>query len=783
MRKLGFIIIFISSSIISLAHSDSISVNHYTINLEITDFTNKIIDGNTVLNMESKVNNLEIICLDLLALEIDSIIIATQNNPVYTYNDTLIRIFPEQSFNQNDNFEITVYYHGSPVVDPSGWGGFYFSGENAYNLGVGFEDVPHNYGRVWFPCIDDFVDRATYQCNITVLENHAAVCGGELVNIIDEGNGKLTYQWSLTDNIPTYLASVAVGEYVQVLDTFDGINGQIPIQIFTTPSDSMNAVNSFQNLKNYLQVFEEKFGAYAWQRVGYVGVPFNSGAMEHATNIAMPNFCINGNLSYEDLFSHELAHSWFGNLVTCQTAGDMWLNEGWASYSESVFRDAFYGRKNMQDYRRSMHAEVIRYAHIEDGGFLPLYDMPIDRTYSTTVYDKGDEVAHTLRCYLGDELFFAGVTAYLNEFAFSDASSYDFRDFLSNHTSVDLTDFFNDWVFTGGFPHYSIDSVLTTPATNGFNVEVFVKQKLRGRDTYLNANVVPITFINQDYSDTTVYMYFSGEFASESFNIDFDPKYIFCDFYEQVADASVKDYRFIKNTNIHTLGRQYIRLRVSPFDENIDSVFMHVTHNWVAPDSFKVDKPGIVLANNRYWTIEGDFPETCGFKGEFTYSNLESSGVNGYLDNEFITNDLDSLLIMYRPNRASDWEIVEAENITIMKRFIVENLQPGEYALAIKDWNEYVSNKEIQTLQNENIIIYPNPFREGFYILINNLQAVYTQAVVKDLNGKTIDTFRVSDITDNYYTLSENLSKGIYFISFYNEQGVLLETKKLLFQN
>jgi len=782
MKKFTIASFFLIFSLFSFAHSDTISVNNYTINLEITDFTNKIISGNTVLNIMSKVDNLEIICLDLLALEIDSILITGQNNPDFTYNDTLIRIMPEQSFNQNDNFEVTVYYHGSPVIDPSTWGGFYFSGERAYNLGVGFEDVPHNYGRVWFPCIDDFIDRATYNCNITVLEHHTAVCGGELVNIIDNENGKLTYQWSLSDNIPTYLASVAVGEYVQVLDTFNGLNGEIPIQIFVNPNDSINAVNSFQNLKSYLQVFEEKYGPYAWQRVGYVGVPFNSGAMEHATNIAMPNVCINGNLTYEDLFSHELAHSWFGNLVTCRNAGDMWLNEGWASYSESVFREAFYGRKNMNDYRRDMHAEVIRYAHIEDGGFLPLYNMPIDRTYSTTVYDKGDMIAHTLRCYLGDELFFTAISAYLSEFAFYDVSSYDFRDFLSNYTGIDLTDFFNDWVFTGGFPHYDIDSVITTPATNGYTAEIFVKQKLRGRDTYLNANVVPITFMNQDYSDTTVYMYFSGQSASETFNIDFDPKFIFCDFYEQIAIAAIKDYKFIQNTNTHSLNREYIRLRVYPFDDNIDSVFMHVTHNWVAPDSFKVDKPGIILANNRFWTIQGDFHETCGYKGEFIYNDLESAATTGYLDNDFITNELDSLIMMYRPNKASDWEIVEAENITVMKRFIVEDLKAGEYALAIKDWNQYVSNKKLKISENQNIIIYPNPFSDAFKILINNELLNYHNVIIKDINGKNIDILQIQENNEIYYSFNENINSGMYFLSFYNKDGVLLETKKLLYQ-
>lgn len=779
MKNFSLFVIFSCITFTSLfAHSDTLDVMHYSINLNITDFENDFIEGYTTLEIKSKVNNLNTICLDLLMLEVDSIEIAGQDNPSYAYNDTLMRITPQQSFNINDEFQLTVYYHGNPVVDPSGWGGFYFSGQYAYNLGVGFEDVPHNYGRVWYPCVDDFVDRATYDFFITVLDSHRAVCGGVLENIVDNGNGTLTYHWALTDNIPTYLSSVAVGEYVQVLDTFYGINGAIPIELNVTPGDSLLAVSSFQNLKNYLQVFEDKFGAYRWQRVGYVGVPFNSGAMEHATNIAIPNFSITGNLSYEDLFSHELAHHWFGDLVTCQDAGDMWLNEGWASYSESVFRDAFYGRKNMQDYRRGMHAEVLRYAHIEDNGFLPLYNMPLDRTYSTTVYDKGDDVAHTLRCYLGDETFFDAINAYLDTYAFENASSYDFRDFLTNNTGIDLTDFFNDWVFTGGFPHYAIDSVHLMPEGSEYTVDVFVKQQLRGRDTYLSANVVPITFMAADYSDTTVYMYFSDITANEMFTINFEPKFVFCDFYEQVADATVDEYRFLKNTSTVNLAKEYIRIKATSIDESIDSIFIHITHNWAAPDPFTEDIPGLILANHRFWTIQGDFPENCSFRGEFIYSNLETSGMTGYLDNEFITNDLDSIYLMYRPNRHENWQFIEATNSTIMKRITVEYLQAGEYALAIKDWDQYIS--VAQNSLEQKIRIFPNPSSSIFTIYLANNN--FSFANIINIYGETVDKISLTNHTETQWKINKQLPQGLYFMVFYNKSGTIVETKKILYQ-
>ncbi|HRD38377.1 MAG TPA: peptidase M1, partial [Bacteroidia bacterium] len=85
----------------------------------------------------------------------------------YTYNDTVIKVNLPASYNTTDTLNLNVFYHGKPQGDPSGWGGFYFSGNYAFNLGVGFGAKPHNYGRVWFPCFDNFVEKSLYDFNIT----------------------------------------------------------------------------------------------------------------------------------------------------------------------------------------------------------------------------------------------------------------------------------------------------------------------------------------------------------------------------------------------------------------------------------------------------------------------------------------------------------------------------------------------------------------------------------------------------------------------------------------
>ena len=158
-------------------------------------------------------------------------------------------------------------------------------------MGVGLNTQPHSFGKVWYPCIDEFTDKAYYDYYITVKNDKKAVCGGTLMSVNNNGNNTSTYHWKLHAEIPAYTSSVAVGNYVAVKDTFNGITGKIPIQIYVPASDTNHAKASFINLKNILSIFESRFGPYLWERVGYVGVPFNAGAMEHATNISFRFIC------------------------------------------------------------------------------------------------------------------------------------------------------------------------------------------------------------------------------------------------------------------------------------------------------------------------------------------------------------------------------------------------------------------------------------------------------------------------------------------------------------
>ena len=325
--KLFFLIIFMnvcvfigSSTVKSQTkylHSDSINVLSYNINLEITDFTGNSIKGYTRLIIVPKIDNLDMVTLDLLHLNVDSVFLGFGPVINYTYNDTLLHIPLFTPASLSDTLLVNIYYHGVPVVDPTGWGGFYFQSNVAFNLGVGMGDYPHCYGRVWFPCVDDFIERAKYDFYITVTSDKMAVCGGLLQSVVyNTDSTKATYNWRLNNEIPSYLASVAVGKFECVSFSYPGLLDTIPVNIYTRPSDTTNAIHSFTNIISALQIFESRFGPFRWPRAGYVEVPFAGGSMEHATNIAYPQYAVDGSLIYELLYVHELSHNWFRNLVT-----------------------------------------------------------------------------------------------------------------------------------------------------------------------------------------------------------------------------------------------------------------------------------------------------------------------------------------------------------------------------------------------------------------------------------------------------------------------------------
>jgi aminopeptidase N len=209
--------------------SDSIDIKNIKLDLSFANFSAKTLYGKTTLSIESKLQNVVGIDLDLLKLTVDSVLFNNQQIS-FSYNDSVIGIRFPQSLNIHQNATIQVCYHGTPYQNPADFGGFYWNATYAFNIGVSFLANPPNYGKVWFPCFDNFVERSKFQFSITTDSTQAAFCNGILDSSSTNGNTKL-WHWSLHEEIPSYLAGIAVSDYQTLSDTVIGANGVIPIRL------------------------------------------------------------------------------------------------------------------------------------------------------------------------------------------------------------------------------------------------------------------------------------------------------------------------------------------------------------------------------------------------------------------------------------------------------------------------------------------------------------------------------------------------------------------------
>lgn len=741
--------------------SDSISIVHYAIHLDVRDFNTFVLKGHTRVTFKPLVNNISEIKLDLMGPAVDSVHDANGNLLTFTTAPLGFKVNLGATYNAGDSTAIDVFYHGTTVQDPT-FGGFYFNSTYAYNVGVSLDDIPHNYGKTWFPCFDNFTTRSTYDLFVNTLPNHDAACGGVFQSTTIQPDLSEIHHWKISQTIPSYLVSVAVSNYVFVNETFTNYqNNPIPVKLAAQAADTTNLKNSFVNLENAFDIFEGKFGPYRWDRVGYVLVPMTSGAMEHAMNIAFPRVAANGGLSWQSVMEHELSHHWWGDLVTCRTAEDMWINEGSAVYCEYVFTEELTGRSAYEATVRGNHKNLLQTCHIEDGGYWALSGVPQEHTYGTTTYTKGADMIHTLRAYLGDSLFFNGLAELLEQNKFSDMDAIEYRDDLSAITGVNLDNFFADWIFQGGWPHVSIDSLKVVPNGSQYNVTVHLKQKLVGRTTYGNQIPVTLTLRDANWNTFEKTIHSSGMNNTVTVTVPFLPTLGYLNRDELISHAVTATYSTFNTTGSKTLGHSNLILQIQNLS---DSVFVVVEHNWAAPDPVQDWSSGYLISPQRYWRIDGIWDATFNSNATFRYSG-QTSGSIAYLDHLLITGSEDSIVLLYRPNRSVDWY----EYPTYTKNMgnvndktgtlNVTNLQKGEYAIALKGQDLALNELNKTT----DAVLYPNP-ASGLVTI--ETTGTTDRIVVSDAVGRIVDQHAQPGSKTSFDTAS--WGKGTYWVTGYS---------------
>lgn len=776
------------------SRSDTIDVLHYDISLRLTQLTSTAeLIGECEVSLLPRINDLTQVLLDLQDLNITGV--EVNGIPAeFSHTNALLRVNLLSPADVGDTLRVRVQYHGNPPT--AAFGGFYFAADYAYNMGVGIGIDPPSYGRAWFPCVDNFVERSTYSFHITTNPNRKAFCNGILEGSTDNADDTKTWHWNMYQTIPTYLASVAVSNYQTLEWQHLGIADTILVQLGARAADTSDLRASFVHLPDCISAFENAFGPYPFDRVGFVVVPFSGGAMEHATNIAYPSFAVNGNLDWESLMSHEFAHHWFGNLVTCETPADMWLNEGWASYAAHYFTEAVYGKQRYLDEVRNNHDRVLTLAHINDGGYLPVAGVPFEATYGEHVYNKGADVAHTLRGYMGDTLFFGCLRQYLAAFAFSTANTDQFRDYMSACSGIDLTYFFDDWVKQPGFAHFAVSTFLLgvgAPRTN--TPDYLIRQRHHANPNLYNNVPLEVSFFDEHFNRHIETVFNGAASCNWYWLSDADYVYIALDFDEKINDASTDYHRFISTAGDYDFPTTRVSIAVSDI---IDTTLLRIIHNHVAPDRFNdmglyAVPDSIKLSPNHYWTVEGYSQSTFNASATFTYNGSTSAG--GYLDNNLITGNENNLRLLFRPQVETfapwswNWQVVNdavletGSSATNKKGTItVPQLQYGEYALGYESSSTdtmitpipcqiYINYNPALPEQTAHFKAQPNPTTVGNISLVwEEAAKPHSEIEVYASNGKMVysETLPVGATTLNLP--ANQWQSGVYIVCWRENQ-------------
>ncbi len=746
--------------------SDTIDILKYTINLTVADYTTDTINGNADVKFVPKMNNIKTLCLDLLELHIDSITM-NSNKLSYSYNDTLITINLPSIKNIADTSDVVVFYHGKPQHESGSVGGFFYETPFAFNMGEALSAVPHTYARVWYPCFDNFRERAVYAFNITTNSGNIAYANGHLVKDTTIG-GNRTRSWVIDSTMPAYLAAIDVAPYVEIHDKYIGTD-TIPILLNAIPADTAKMRASFIHLKNAIAIYQMCFGRYEWSKVGYSEVGSNGGSMEHATNIAYPNYLIDGTTNAEYIFAHELSHHWFGDLVTTWAASDMWLNEGFATYNEYIFEEYLYGEPTYHAWFRGDHEYVLHLAHISDGGnFLALSPMVSPYTFGTTTYYKGGQVVGTLRGYLGDTLFFKGLQYYLHTHKYQPVHTDTLEHSIERYTGKNLTDFFNGWVKAPGFPQFSIDSFKTVPNGPNYDVTLYIKQKLDHAPAYYNNVPLNVTLKSSITTGTMQRIVVSGAVSTYTLTVPFKPVFVALNLDELISEAIAPDTVLATSTGTYTMTNSRFFISVTNLP---DSAYMYFEHNFAPPDPVKNTTLGYRISNYRYWKFSGIVP--TGFKAtaQLYYdgtvnptfiNNVEGSN----LDNDLTINTDDSIILLYRPGAAYDWKEFakySKHKISLDYGYMqLDSVPLGEYAFAngVSTVLGVDETKNIAT----NLMVYPNPASDN--ATISFAAAKGTEHIdLYDVQGKFLQEIKLSNGQTNYTISTTSLTNGIYILS------------------
>ena len=372
----------------------------------------------------------------------------------FTYDGRRLLLELPRRTPRGTDLDVTINYAASPRI------GLYFIGPDE-----GYPDKPRQVwsqnqdedGRFWFPCQDFVGFKHSFELIATVPGAWFALSNGVLLSRRENSNGTATFHWRQDKPLATYLATLAAGEFERI----DASRPDLTIDYYVEAADRDDGERTFANTPAMITLFEEVTGTpYPWDKYSQVVVrDFVFGGMENTSATTMTrNIIVDRkaavDFTSDDLISHELAHMWFGDLLTCRDWSHGWLNESFATYLEMLWDER---RRGIDEYR--MGAIVNTDLYLGERYRRPIvsnvFHEPID-IFDRHLYEKGSVVLHMLRQLVGDDAFFRTVRRYAGANQHKSVLTQDLADAFRSETGRDLSWFFDQWVYRPGHPKLTV---------------------------------------------------------------------------------------------------------------------------------------------------------------------------------------------------------------------------------------------------------------------------------------------------------------------------------------
>ena len=488
-----------------------IDISYYKLDLEIL-IDERIIGGTLVVRGHFRTDQPDLIELDLSsAMSVDSVKFFGEVWP-FEHDNHILKIPTLQiTMHGGYDFSVEIFYGGTPI--PSGFGSFNF---DTYNGEDHVWTLSEPYGaRDWWPCKDDPSDKAdSMDIIISLPDDQIPVSNGLLINEVEIGDGKKKYHWKEKYPISTYLVSITTYPYRFWSDNYiSPQNDTMPIDFYVYPNHYDMTYNNYLKTKEMITIFSEKFGEYPFINEKYGHVEFNRvGGMEHQTISSMGGHS-------EWLIAHELAHQWWGNLVTCASFNHIWLNEGFARFGEALWQEEKYGVGAYRDFWS---------AHAYYGPGTVYVENPTSTSEifnGNLSYNKAGWVLHMLRGILGDSIFFDVLKSYAtnDSLAYNAVTTEKFQNVSEYISGLELDYFFDQWIYGEGYPKYSIDWEINKNSELIVNIQQVQKTQYFKMPINLQL-LLPdgITEIRIDNSQAFE-TYNLGIIGSSTFNLILDP--------------------------------------------------------------------------------------------------------------------------------------------------------------------------------------------------------------------------------------------------------------------